>query len=165
MLQIRKGTREDVGLLRSMILEFAEFERLREYLTITEEALARDGFGPNPRFHTLISTWEGKVAGYALYYYLYSSFEGPGLFLEDLYVREEFRGKGIGKALMAEVAAVAVHEGLWVVRWEVLDWNQPAIDFYLRLGATMPNEWKAVRLEGDALKQVAASRLTEKISN
>ena len=157
MLQIQKATREDVGLLYSMILEFAEFERFQ--VTITEDVLVRDGFGPNPRFHALISKWGGEVAGYAIYYYFYSSFEGPAVFLEDVFVRERFRGKGIGKALMAEVASVAVREGLWGVRWEVLNWNQTATDFYLRLGATIPDEWKAVRLEGDALRTLAARRV------
>jgi GNAT superfamily N-acetyltransferase len=159
MLQIHKASREDVGLLYTMILEFAEFERFREYVTITEEILARDGFGPNPRFHALTAHWEGEPAAYAIYYYFYSSFEGPAVFLEDVYVREEFRGKGIGKALMAEVAAVAVREGFWGVRWEVLDWNTPAIEFYRRLGATIPDEWKPVRLEGAALHTLATWRV------
>jgi GNAT superfamily N-acetyltransferase len=121
--------------------------------------LARDVFGPSPRFHALIAKWGEQTAGYALYYFFYSSFEGPAVFLEDVYVREEFRGKGVGKALMAEVAAVAVREGFWGVRWEVLNWNQPAIEFYRRLGATIPEEWKAVRLEGEALKTLAARRI------
>ena len=157
MLQIQKATREDVGLLYSMILEFAEFERFQ--VTITEDVLVRDGFGPNPRFHALISKWGGEVAGYAIYYYFYSSFEGPAVFLEDVFVRERFRGKGIGKALMAEVASVAVREGLWGVRWEVLDWNQPAIDFYRRMGATFLEQWKAVRIDGEALKTLAGERI------
>jgi GNAT superfamily N-acetyltransferase len=165
MLRIRNASVEDVRLLRTMILEFAEFERLREHVTVTEERLARDGFGSNPRFHALIVEWDGKPAGYAIYYFFYSSFEGPGVFLEDVYVRDEFRGKGIGKAMMAEVAAIALREGFWGVRWEVLDWNQPAIEFYQRLGATFLDDWKAVRIEGDALKQMAETRVTGKANN
>jgi len=103
----------------------------------------------------LLPEWDGALAGYALYYPFYSSFQGPGLFLEDVYVREEFRGKGIGKALMAEVAATALREGLWALRWEVLDWNQPAIDFYKKLGATFLSDWKAVLLDGEPLRQLA----------
>lgn len=163
MLRIRPATVKDVPLLRSLILEFAEYERLREHVTISEETLARDGFGPHPRFRTLIPEWDGQPVGYALFYVFYSSFEGPGLFLEDVYVRKEFQGKGIGKALMSEVAAIALREGFCAVRWEVLDWNQPAIEFYRRLGATFMDEWKPVRIAGDALTQLAAgAKLTEK---
>lgn len=155
MLHMRGLSVEDLPLLRQMIVEFATFERLADYVTVTEETLARDGFGPQPRFRAILSEWDGKLAGYAIFFPFYSSFEGPGLFLEDIYVRDEFRGKGIGKALMAEVAAIAVRQGLWVMRWEVLDWNRPAIDFYKRLGATFLDDWKAVRLEGEGLRRLA----------
>jgi GNAT superfamily N-acetyltransferase len=101
-----------------MIVEFATFERLAQYVTVTEESLRRDGFGPAPCFHTLLPEWDGKLAGYVIYFPFYSSFQGPGLFLEDIYVREEFRGKGIGKLLMAELAAIALRGP--AVRWEVL---------------------------------------------
>jgi GNAT superfamily N-acetyltransferase len=155
MLRIRSATVEDVPLLRQMILEFATFERLAEHVTVTEEELARDGFGERPRYRLLLPEWDGRVAGYELLYDFYSSFAGRGLFLEDIYVREEFRGKGIGKALMAEAATIALREGYWGLRWEVLDWNQPAIDFYKKLGATFMDDCKAVRLEGDALRRLA----------
>lgn len=157
MLGIRPATVEDVPLLRGMIVEFATFEHLADDLTITEEMLARDGFGAGPRFRTLISEWQDRPAGYAMYFPFYSSFRGPGLFLEDVYVRQEFRGKGIGKALMAEVAAIALREGLLAMRWEVLDWNSPAIDFYKKLGATFLDDWKAVLLEGEPLRRLAES--------
>jgi len=140
-----------------MIFEFATFERLAQHVTVTEEELARDGFGAHPRFRVLLPEWDGKPAGYELLYDFYSSFAGRGLFLEDLYVREEFRGKGIGKALLAEAAAIAVREGYWGLRWEVLDWNQPAIDFYMKLGATFLDDWKEVRLDGEALRRLAES--------
>ena len=155
MLRIRALTIHDVPLLAEMIVEFARFERLEEYVKVNKETLGRDGFGAQPRFRALLAEWEGKVAGYALHFPFYSSFEGPGLFLEDVYVREEFRGKGIGKALMAEVAATAVREQLLVMRWEVLNWNQSAIDFYAKLGGEILEEWKAVRLEGEALARLA----------
>ena len=157
MLRIRAATIDDVPLLHRMIVEFAAFEKLSDELSITEDMLERDGFGLAPRFHTLMAEWDGQPAGYAMYYVFYSSFQGPGLFLEDVYVRETFRAKGIGKALMAEVAAVAACEGFLVVRWEVLHWNQPAIDFYRKLGALFLDEWKAVRLEGEALQALAKS--------
>lgn len=156
-LRIRNATVEDVRLLRNLMLEFAEYQRMRDFVTISEETLARDGFGPNPRFRTLICESDGKPAGYAIHFDFYSSFEGQVLFLEDLYVCEEFRGQGVGKALMAEVAAVALREGYLALRWEVLDWNQPAIAVYQRLGATFQDDRRQVRLEGDALKQLAAA--------
>jgi GNAT superfamily N-acetyltransferase len=155
MLSIRCATVDDVPLLKCMIVEFARFERLADHVTVTEEALARDGFGAQPRFRALIPEWEGKTAGYAIFFPFYSSFAGPGLFLEDIYVREEFRGEGIGKALMAEVAAITLREGYRAMRWEVLDWNQPAIDFYKKLGATFLDDWKEVRLEDEPLRRLA----------
>jgi GNAT superfamily N-acetyltransferase len=157
MLRIRAATVEDVPLLKKMIVEFATFERLLEHVTMTEETLARDGFGPDPRFRVLIPEWDGETAGYELLYDFYSSFAGRGLFVEDIYVREEFRGKGIGKALMAEAAAIALREGCWGVRWEVLDWNQPAIDFYKKLGAQFPEDWKEVYIDGEPLRRLAES--------
>ena len=155
MLRIRDITVKDVPLLREMILEFASFERLADRVKITEEMLARDVAGPKPRFRGLVPEWDGKVAGYAIYFNFYSSFEGPGLFIEDIYVRDEVRSKGIGKRLMAEIAAIALREGLAALRWEVLDWNQSAIDFYKRLGAAFLDDWKAVRLDEEGLKRLA----------
>ncbi len=156
MLRIRAATIEDAPLLRQMILELATYEKLAEYVSVTEDTIKRDGFGPSPRFRTLLPEWDGKLAGYAIFFPFYSSFQGPGLFLEDLYVRKEFRGKGIGKLLMAAVAAIALQEGYWIVRWEVLGWNQPAIDFYKKLGATFYDDWREVILEGEALRRLAA---------
>ena len=155
MLRIRPATIDDVHLLHAMILEFAEFEKLSEHVAATVESLAQDGFSEPVRFRALISEWDGKVAGYAIYFVHFSSFDGRGLFLEDIYVRDEFRGKGIGKALMAEIAKIALRGGFRSLRWEVLDWNRPAIDFYHRLGATFLDDWKAVRIDGDALRALA----------
>jgi GNAT superfamily N-acetyltransferase len=157
MLRIRQAVAADVSLLWEMIVEFATFEKLREHVTVTEESLRRDGFGTNRRFQAMILEWDGAVAGYAMTYPFYSSFAGPGLFLEDIYVREPFRGKGIGKAVMAEVGAMALREGYWGVRWEVLNWNQPAIDFYLGLGATFVEAWKLVLIEGEGLRKMAGA--------
>jgi GNAT superfamily N-acetyltransferase len=156
MLSIRAATVNDVALLKALILELAEYERERQLVTITEADLARDGFGPQPKFRALIAEWDGQTAGYALFFGFYSTWEGrPGLFLEDLFVREMFRGKGIGKALLANVAGIAQRENCYGVRWEVLDWNQGAIDFYKGLGAEFRDQWKSVLLAGDALDRVA----------
>lgn len=156
MLSIRPALAGDVPALNILIHELAEFERLP--YVVTEEDLLRDGFGESPRFRALVAEWDGKPAGYALFFGYYSTFEGrAGLFLEDLFVRDQFRGKGIGKTLLAHVASVARDEKCFGVRWQVLDWNTPAIDFYKGLGATFLDEWKTVSLDGDALNHVADS--------
>lgn len=155
MLCIRTASIEQVSLLLEMIVEFATFERLREEMTITEAMLERDGFGAQPRFRALIAEWNGAAAGYAICFPIYSTFQGPALFLEDVYVRPQYRDKGIGKALIGEVAAMALGDGCGALRWEVLAWNQPAIDFYKRLGAIFLDDWKAVRIEGQALRELA----------
>jgi len=158
MVSIRAATVNDVALLKNLICEFAEYERERRLVMITEADLVRDGFGPEPKFRAMIAEWDGQAAGYALFFGFYSTWEGrPGLFLEDLFVRQAFRGKGIGKALIAKVAEIARRENCYGVRWEVLDWNQPAIDFYKTLGATFLDQWKAVLLTGEALGRAAES--------
>jgi GNAT superfamily N-acetyltransferase len=146
----------DVALLKNLICEFAEYERERHLVMITEADLVRDGFGPEPKFRAMIAEWHGQAAGYALFFGFYSTWEGrPGLFLEDLFVRRTSRGKGIGKALLAKVAGIARRENCYGVRWEVLDWNQPAIDLYKTLGATFLDHWKAVVRTGEALGRAA----------
>jgi GNAT superfamily N-acetyltransferase len=152
MLSIRAATVNDVGLLKALIYELAEYEREKQFVMITEADLVRDGFGAAPEFRALIAEWDGQAAGYALFFGFYSTWEGrPGLFLEDLFVRQAFRGKGVGRALLAKVAGIARRENCYGVRWEVLDWNQPAIDFYKRLGASFLDQWKSVLLTGEAL--------------
>jgi GNAT superfamily N-acetyltransferase len=156
MLSIRPATRNDAPLVTTLIHELAEYDRLAHEAIATEEDITRDGFGPTPKFRAVIAEWNGQVAGYALFFDFYSSFQGrAGLFLDDLLVREEFRKHGIGKALVAHVAGIAWKEGYFCMRWEVLDWNTPAIDFYRNLGAVFLDEWKAACLIGDALQAVA----------
>ncbi len=156
MLSIRPATRNDAPLLTTLIHELAEYDRLAHEAIATEEDITRDGFGPTPKVRAVIAEWNGQVAGYALFFDFYSSFQGrAGLFLDDLLVREEFRKHGIGKALVAHVAGIAWKEGYFCMRWEVLDWNTPAIDFYRNLGAVFLDEWKAACLIGDALQAVA----------
>lgn len=156
MLRIRPATIADVPLLRAMIREFADFEHELHNVTISEERLAQDGFGPAPRFRTLFAEWDGQIAGYALFYESYSTWVGPGLFLEDIYVREPFRRHGIGKALLAQVAQIAVEEHCCAISWEVLDWNQNAIELYKALGAEFRTRWKQLVLSGEALERLAA---------
>lgn len=155
MLRIRPAVIQDAGLLRTMIRELADFERQLEFVTISEEDLARDGFGDDPRFRALIAEWDGQPAGYAVFFGYYSTWEGRGLYLEDLFVREAFRGRGIGKAFLAAVAKIAVEDGCRGMHWEVLGWNENAIAMYKALGAELLDEWSRVHLSGDALKPLA----------
>ena len=156
MLSIRPATIKDVSLLTTLIHELAEYERLGHEAIVTEEDIARDGFGLAPKFRAVIAEWSGQVAGYALFFEFYSTFQGrPGLFLDDIFVRLQFRKRGIGRALLAHVARIAWEGEYFCLRWEVLDWNTPAIDFYRKLGAVFLDEWKPACLIGDALEAVA----------
>ena len=156
MVNIRSATREDVLALLAFIRELATYEKKRHKCLTTEDDLLRDGFGPDAKFRSLIAEWNGEPAGYAVFFYFYSTFQGrPALFLEDLYVPDRFRGKGIGKALLAAVAKLAIEEKCFGMRWEVLDWNAPAIEFYKRLGADFLDERRSVALVGKALRKVA----------
>jgi GNAT superfamily N-acetyltransferase len=155
MLTIRAADRKDVALLRTLIRELAEFEQELEYVTITEADLLRDGFDAHPKFRALVAEWDGQSAGYALFFGVYSTWQGPGLFLEDIFVRPEFRGRGIGKSLLASVARIAQQENCFGMRWEVLDWNQPAIELYKSLGGTFLDQWRSVLLKDEALRRLA----------
>jgi len=156
MLSIRSATAQDAPLLTAMIHELAEYEHLDHEAGLTEEAIARDGFGPHPKFRAVLAEWDGQAAGYAVFFEFYSTFQGrTGLFLDDIFVRPQFRKKGIGTALLAHVAGIAWREEYFCMRWEVLDWNTPAIGFYRKMGAVFLDEWKQVCLLGDALEAAA----------
>jgi GNAT superfamily N-acetyltransferase len=155
MLLIRPATVSDVPLLLRFFGELADYERQPGAVVIEEETLVRDGFGDQPKFRSLIAEWDGQAIGYALFFRFYSSWKGSGLFLEDLFVREAFRGRGIGRALLSEVARIARQEGSYGIRWEVLGWNESAIKFYKSLGGEFFDEWKQVLLEADALDRLA----------
>ena len=155
ILLIRASAISDVPLLLSFFREFAEYERQPGAVVIEEEMLIRDGFGARPKFRSLIAEWDGQAIGYALFFDIYSSFKGSGIFLEDLFVRETFRGRGIGRALLSHLARIARQEGSYGIRWEVLGWNESAIKFYKSLGGQFFGEWKQVLLEADALNRLA----------
>jgi GNAT superfamily N-acetyltransferase len=156
-IRVRAAAPEDVAEMLALIRELAEYERQPAAAVATAEDLLRDGFAEPRRFHALIGEHEGRVAGMALYFYNYSTWRGhAGVYIEDLFVRPAFRGKGVGKALLRRVAAVAVEEGCPRLEWSVLDWNQPAIDFYESLGAVMQGEWKIMRVEGKKLKELGS---------
>jgi GNAT superfamily N-acetyltransferase len=159
MICIRPATVNDASLLLAMIRELAEFERELDLVVATEEDLVRDGFGPKPKFRAIIAEFDGHSAGYALFFGFYSTWEGrPGLFLEDLFVRVAFRRQGIGQALIRHVARVAQEEDCYGIRWEVLDWNEKAIDMYKQLGARFLDHWRSVLLTGEPLKALAGSK-------
>jgi GNAT superfamily N-acetyltransferase len=156
MLSIRPATQQDARLILEFIRDLAEYERAPEAAMATEADLLRDGFGPNPKFHCVIAEWEGAPAGFAFYFYNYSTWQGrPGLYLEDLFVRPQYRGKSIGKALLVHLAQVAVRENCGRFQWQVLDWNTPAIQFYESLGAKKLTEWLTMRLEGEDIEKLA----------
>jgi GNAT superfamily N-acetyltransferase len=155
MLIIRAAAVSDVPLLLRFSHEFAEYERQPEAVVIKEETLIRDGFGSQPKFRGLIAEWDGEAIGYALFFGFYSSLKGSGIFLEDLFVREAFRGRGIGRALLCQVALIARQEGAFGIRWEVLGWNESAIKFYKSLGAKFFDEWRQALLEAEALNRLA----------
>ncbi len=157
MLKIRPATEEDVELILQFIRDLAEYEREPQAAIATPEDIIRDGFRGEPKFRVLIADWDGVPAGFAFYFFNYSTWLGkPGLFLEDLFVKPELRGKGIGKALLAELAKIAQAENCYGMKWEVLDWNQPAIDFYESLDAKLRNEWITVRLMGAPMERLAS---------
>jgi GNAT superfamily N-acetyltransferase len=157
MPSIRPATPADVPLILELIRALATYEREPDAVNTTEADLMRDGFGPHPCFECLIAESEnGEPAGFALYFYNYSTWRGrSGIHLEDLFVLPRFRGQGIGKALLAQVAARAVDQGCVRLQWDVLEWNQTAIDFYQGLGAKFLDEWRIMRVNDQAIRSLA----------
>ncbi len=156
---IRSACREDVPQLLALIRGLAEFEALTHLLEVDEARLASSLFGQRPQAEALLAWQDGaaQAAGFALFFHNYSTFLGkPGLYLEDLYVRPEQRGQGIGAALMVELARLALARDCGRFEWSVLDWNIHAQRFYERLGATVMPDWRVVRVTGDALQELAA---------
>jgi GNAT superfamily N-acetyltransferase len=165
MMLIRPAEAADVPLVLHFIHELATYEREPDAVVATEADLLRDGFGERPCFHCLIAEWEGVPAGFAFYFFNYSTWRGrPGIHLEDLFVLPELRGRGIGKALLIEVAKVAVENQCGRFQWDVLEWNQPAIDFYHSLGAKFMSEWRMMRVSGEALEALAGRNAGEPVS-
>ena len=158
-LRIRRGTARDIPTIISLIRELAKYERLASHIHLDAKRLRRHGFGRRRYFDSLVCTRAGRVIGYAVYYFAYSTFTcGPVLFVEDIFVLPGERGRGAGKALMIELARIAVRKGCDQMEWLVLDWNTPSIRFYERLGARLDKEWVLTRLTGAKLRRLARAR-------
>jgi len=151
-LTIRNAGTEDAALIASFIKALAIYEKLEHEAKASEADILRDLFSPDPKVFAQIAEWDGKPVGFTLWFYTYSTFQGRhGIWLEDLFVDPEMRGKGIGKALLIDLARRCVAEQLGRLEWWVLDWNEPSIEFYKRQGGVMQDEWTKVRLDGEAL--------------
>jgi len=157
-IQLRPANPADIPLILDLIRGLAEYERLAHEAVATPADVEAALFGPRPAAEVVIAECDGAPAGFALFFISFSTFLGkPGLYLEDLFVLPEFRGRGIGRRLMVHLAALAVARGYGRFEWSVLDWNTPAIEFYRSLGARPMDEWTVQRLDGEALRALAAS--------
>lgn len=163
-LQITPATPADVPVILQLIRELAEFERLLDQVTATEEQLREGLFGPKPSAEVILARLQpsGEVAGFALFFHNFSTFLAkPGIYLEDLYVRQNHRGQGYGGVLLKHLAGLALERNCGRLEWSVLDWNHRAIDFYKSLGAVPMDEWTIYRVTGPALERLGAGAAIE----
>jgi GNAT superfamily N-acetyltransferase len=155
-LAIRRARKGEAGLVLALVRELAEYEKLLHEVEATESMLDTALFSENPRLFCEIAEWNGEPVGFAVWFVNFSTFSGRyGIYLEDLFVRLPFRGKGIGKALLAYLAHLCMQNGWSRLQWSVLDWNAPSIAFYKSLGAVMMDEWTVCRVTGPALASLA----------
>jgi GNAT superfamily N-acetyltransferase len=151
-LTIRPARPGEAGLVLSLVRELAVYEKLEDDVVATDGMMDEALFGPNPRAYSDIAEWNGEAIGLTVWFYNFSTFSGrSGIYLEDIYVREELRGKGIGKALLVRLAKRCADENLARLEWSVLDWNTPSIDFYKAMGAELLDEWTTCRVSGAPL--------------
>lgn len=157
-ISIRPASAADLPLIAQLIRDLAEYERLAHEVRFDDEVLHAKLFGPRPYAEVVIGEIDGHPQGFALFFHNFSTFEGrPGIYLEDLFVRPEARGSGLGKALLSHLAALAVERDCARLEWSVLDWNEPAIGFYKKLGARLMDDWTVMRVDGQALAQLGAA--------
>ena len=158
-LSIDPARPQDAGLIVALVRELAEYERLLDQVVLTEQDIHRDLFGPRPHAEAVIAREGDEPVGFALWFHNYSTFAGrPGLYLEDLFVRPACRGRGYGEALLRYLARVALQRGCARFEWSVLDWNEPALAFYRKLGAVPMDEWTVQRVSGEALGALAQGK-------
>ncbi|HQZ25344.1 MAG TPA: GNAT family N-acetyltransferase [Flavobacterium sp.] len=158
-MNIRKGNPEDMEAVLSLIKELAVFENESNAVVITAEDLVRDGFGSAPLFHVFVAEVESKIVGIALYYYRYSTWKGKTIHLEDLVVKENMRGSGIGFALYSEIIKQGKKDKVRRIEWNVLDWNTPAINFYKNSGAKILDDWKVAQMSEEAINHFVDNKL------
>ena len=157
-LSIRPATRADLPLIAELIRDLAEYEKLAHEVRFDEAVLGEKLFGTRPYAEVVIGELDGAPQGFALFFHNFSTFEGkPGIYLEDLFVRPAARGSGLGKALLAHLAMLAVERDCARLEWSVLDWNEPAIGFYKKLGARLMDDWTVMRIDGANLAQLGAA--------
>ncbi len=155
---IRPATSADLPLIAQLIRDLAEYEKLADDVRFDQAVLGQKLFGPRPYAEVLIGEIDGQPQAFALFFHNFSTFEGrPGIYLEDLFVRPEARGSGLGKALLAHLAALTIERDCARLEWSVLDWNAPAIGFYQKLGARLMEDWTVMRLDGANLSQLGAA--------
>jgi len=150
---IRKGEKKDMKAVLELIQELATFEKEPDAVVVTVEDLVRDGFGDNPLFYSFVAEFDGDVVGVALYYFRYSTWKGRTIHLEDLIVKEKMRGSGLGFALFAEIIAQAKRDKVRRIEWNVLDWNTPAIDFYIKSGAKVLDDWRVAQMDENGINE------------
>ncbi|MFO1254928.1 MAG: GNAT family N-acetyltransferase [Sphingomonadaceae bacterium] len=157
-LSIRPACRADLPLIAGLIRDLAAYEKLAHEVRFDEAVLGEKLFGARPYAEVVIGEIDGAAQGFALFFHNFSTFEGkPGIYLEDLFVRPEARGSGLGKALLAHLAQLAVERDCARLEWSVLDWNEPAIGFYTKLGARLMDDWTVMRVDGDNLARLGAA--------
>ena len=158
-MNIRKGNPDDMKAVLGLIQELADFEKEPEAVVVTAEDLVHDGFGPVPLFHVFVAEVEKKIVGIALYYYRYSTWKGKTIHLEDLIVKEEMRGTGLGYALYSEIIKQGKKDKVRRIEWNVLDWNTPAVEFYEKSGAKVLDDWRVVQMDEAAINYFVENRL------
>jgi GNAT superfamily N-acetyltransferase len=158
-MNIRKGNPEDMGAVLSLIKELAVFENESTAVVITVEDLVRDGFSSTPLFHVFVAEVDSTIVGIALYYYRYSTWKGKTIHLEDLVVKENMRGSGVGFALYSEIIKQGKKDKVRRIEWNVLDWNTPAINFYKKSGAIILDDWKVAQMSEDAINYFIDNKL------
>lgn len=153
-INVRKANPSDIPVIWKLVKELAEFEKAPQEVMTSEEELLRDGFGEKPAFEAIVAEWEGEVKGMAVYYFSYSTWKGRSMYIDDIVVFENARGKGLGKALLDKLVQIAKEENVGKLHWQVLDWNEPAIKFYSKYLSTFDDGWINVAVSREDLRKL-----------